>query len=78
MPSTESTATHLPRVSLAIFLSMAFQPFYLAGALWAAIAVLIWVFAPTLPSGILQGLAWLGTHMRCCGDSSRRLRLAFC
>lgn len=63
MPSTESTATRLPRVSLAIFLSMAFRPLYLAGALWAAISVLIWVFAPTLPSGMLQGLAWHAHEM---------------
>lgn len=49
--------------SLRAFLEYAFRPLYLAGALWAAISIAIWVFAPGLISGELQGVAWHAHEM---------------
>jgi uncharacterized protein involved in response to NO len=44
--------------SLRAFLELAFRPLYLAGVAWALIAIGIWVYAPQILSGPLQGVAW--------------------
>lgn len=49
--------------SFSAFLELAFRPLYLLGAAWAAIAVLVWVFAPHWLSGQLQGVMWHGHEM---------------
>lgn len=54
-------AAHRP--SIESFLEMGFRPLYPAGALWALVAVAIWIFAPGLPGGTLSGLAWHAHEM---------------
>lgn len=49
--------------TLHAFLELGFRPLYLAGAGWAAIAILIWVFFPQLLNGVLQAVAWHGHEM---------------
>ncbi len=49
--------------SWAAFLELGFRPLYLAGAAWALVAVLIWVFAPQLAAGPMSGLAWHAHEM---------------
>lgn len=49
--------------SVEAFLEMGFRPVYLAGALWALLAVAVWIFAPQLPGGTLGGLAWHAHEM---------------
>jgi uncharacterized protein involved in response to NO len=49
--------------SWAAFLELGFRPLYLAGAAWALVAVLIWVFAPQAAGGTLGGLAWHAHEM---------------
>jgi uncharacterized protein involved in response to NO len=44
-------------------LSLAFRPLYLAGAAWALVAVGVWVYAPQLLAGPLQGIAWHAHEM---------------
>ncbi len=51
------------RFSLAAFLSLGFRPLYSAGALWAAISVGIWIFAPHLLQGVLGGVWWHAHEM---------------
>ncbi len=45
------------------FLSLGFRPFYPAGALWAAVAAALWVFAPHWLNGPLGGMYWHGHEM---------------
>jgi uncharacterized protein involved in response to NO len=45
------------------FLELGFRPLYLAGAVWALLAVLIWIFAPQVPAGALAGLPWHAHEM---------------
>lgn len=49
--------------SVEAFLEMGFRPVYLAGALWALLAVAVWIFAPQLPGGTLGGLTWHAHEM---------------
>ena len=42
---------------------MGFRPLYLAGSAWALISVLLWVHAPSLLRGELNGLAWHAHEM---------------
>lgn len=49
--------------SLRAFLELAFRPLYLAGVTWTLIAVGIWVYAPQLLTGPLQGIAWHAHEM---------------
>jgi uncharacterized protein involved in response to NO len=49
--------------SLRAFLELAFRPLYLAGVAWALIAIGIWVYAPQILSGPLQGVAWHAHEM---------------
>jgi len=54
----ESTAP-----SLRAFLELAFRPLYLAGTAWALIAIGIWIYAPQILTGPLQGIAWHAHEM---------------
>jgi uncharacterized protein involved in response to NO len=49
--------------SLHAFLELAFRPLYLFGTAWALIAIAIWVWAPQLLVGPLQGIAWHAHEM---------------
>ncbi|MDQ8021446.1 MAG: NnrS family protein [Moraxellaceae bacterium] len=51
------------RPSWNAFLEMGFRPLYLAGCAWAAIAVLVWIFAPHWLVGTLGGVAWHAHEM---------------
>lgn len=51
------------RPSWNAFLEMGFRPLYLAGCGWAAIAVLVWIFAPQWLVGTLGGVAWHAHEM---------------
>jgi uncharacterized protein involved in response to NO len=52
-----------PAPSLRAFLELAFRPLYLGGAAWALIAIGLWIYAPQLLSGPLQGIAWHAHEM---------------
>lgn len=45
------------------FLELGFRPLYLAGCLWAALSVALWVFAPGLLAGRLGGVMWHAHEM---------------
>lgn len=59
-PTTHSS---LPAPSLSAFLGLGFRPLYLAGTAWALIAIAIWIYAPQLLTGPLQGIAWHAHEM---------------
>ena len=52
-----------PRPQWRAFTEMGFRPLYLAGSAWALISVLLWVHAPSLLRGELNGLAWHAHEM---------------
>jgi len=45
------------------FLELGFRPLYLAGCLWAAVSVALWVFAPQALGGRLAGVFWHAHEM---------------
>ena len=45
------------------FLELAFRPLYLAGVGWALVAIALWIYAPSLLSGPLGGVAWHAHEM---------------
>lgn len=45
------------------FLELGFRPLYLAGCSWAAVAVVVWVFAPQWLIAPLGGIAWHAHEM---------------
>lgn len=47
----------------AAFLELGFRPLYLAGCVWAAVSVALWVFAPWLLRGELAGVIWHAHEM---------------
>ena len=49
--------------SLQAFLGLAFRPLYAGGVGWALIAIAIWVYAPQMLTGPLQGIAWHAHEM---------------
>lgn len=49
--------------SLQASLELGFRPIYPAGALWAAVAIALWIFAPQTLTGTLQGVAWHAHEM---------------
>lgn len=51
------------RPSLKAFLELGFRPLYLCGALWAIVAVSLWVFAPFLLQGVVAGVFWHAHEM---------------
>lgn len=56
-----ATAADAP--SLRASLALGFRPIYPAGALWAALAIALWIFAPQTLTGTLQGVAWHAHEM---------------
>jgi uncharacterized protein involved in response to NO len=49
--------------SMKAFLEFAFRPLYLAGVGWALVAIALWMYAPSLLSGPLGGVAWHAHEM---------------
>lgn len=47
----------------AAFLELGFRPLYLAGTLWAALCVVIWIYIPQMLTGTLTGVAWHAHEM---------------
>ncbi|MDE2401374.1 MAG: NnrS family protein [Burkholderiales bacterium] len=45
------------------FLELGFRPLYLAGILWAAVSIGVWIFCPGLITGPMKGLAWHAHEM---------------
>ncbi len=45
------------------FLELGFRPLYLAGCLWAAVSVALWVLAPSLLTGHMSGVIWHAHEM---------------
>ncbi|MEJ8810850.1 NnrS family protein [Variovorax ureilyticus] len=45
------------------FLEMGFRPLYLAGCLWAAVSVALWVFAPQWLTSQMAGVVWHAHEM---------------
>lgn len=45
------------------FLELGFRPLYIAGCLWAAVSVALWIFIPQVLTGTLGGLAWHAHEM---------------
>ena len=60
---TEAAAASPGAPSLKTSLELGFRPIYPAGALWAAIAIALWIFAPQTLTGTLQGVAWHAHEM---------------
>lgn len=52
-----------PKASLQDFLSLGFRPLYLGGAVWAVVAVGLWVLAPQLLQAQLSGVFWHAHEM---------------
>ena len=62
--SIQEAELRLPHApAWAAFLELGFRPVYLAGALWALIAVALWIFAPHWLTGPLGGIAWHAHEM---------------
>lgn len=49
--------------SMKAFLELAFRPLYLAGVAWALVAIALWIFAPSLLTAPLGGVAWHAHEM---------------
>jgi len=49
--------------SLQAFLELAFRPLYIAGTAWALVAIALWIYAPQLLTGPLNGIAWHAHEM---------------
>lgn len=49
--------------SMKAFLELAFRPLYLAGVGWALVAIALWVYAPTVLTAPLGGIAWHAHEM---------------
>lgn len=49
--------------SMKVFLELAFRPLYLAGVGWALVAIVLWIFAPSLLNAPLGGVAWHAHEM---------------
>jgi uncharacterized protein involved in response to NO len=49
--------------SLRAFLELGFRPLYMAGTFWALVAIALWIYAPQLLTGPLNGIAWHAHEM---------------
>ncbi|MFZ3127680.1 MAG: NnrS family protein [Rhodoferax sp.] len=49
--------------SLKAFLELAFRPLYLAGVAWALVAIALWIYAPSVLTAPLGGIAWHAHEM---------------
>ena len=63
IPIREPGATAAAGPSWRAFLELGFRPLYLAGASWALVSVLIWIFVPHWAGGELAGLPWHAHEM---------------
>ena len=63
LPIEEPQGSSARAPSLHAFLELAFRPLYLFGTAWALIAIAIWVWAPQILIGPLQGIAWHAHEM---------------
>lgn len=59
----EEPVTSKAPISVTAFLELGFRPLYLAGSLWAIVAVLVWTFAPQLPRAPMTGVVWHAHEM---------------
>jgi uncharacterized protein involved in response to NO len=59
----EPVRSPLPQPEWRAFLELGFRPLYLAGSLWAAVSVALWVYAPHLLTGPLAGVVWHAHEM---------------
>jgi uncharacterized protein involved in response to NO len=49
--------------NLRAFLELGFRPLYMAGTFWALVAIALWIYAPQLLTGTLNGIAWHAHEM---------------
>ncbi|MEI8156107.1 MAG: NnrS family protein [Burkholderiales bacterium] len=49
--------------NLHAFLELGFRPLYMAGTFWALVAIAVWVYAPQILTGPLNGIAWHAHEM---------------
>jgi uncharacterized protein involved in response to NO len=49
--------------NLRAFLELGFRPLYMAGTFWALVAIALWVYAPQVLTGPLNGIAWHAHEM---------------
>jgi uncharacterized protein involved in response to NO len=49
--------------SLRAFLELGFRPLYMAGTFWALVAIALWIYAPQVLTGPLNGVAWHAHEM---------------
>lgn len=49
--------------SMKAFFELAFRPLYLAGVAWALVAIALWIYAPSLLTAPLGGVAWHAHEM---------------
>jgi len=59
----EPPVAAVPPPTWRAFLELGFRPLYLAGSLWAAVAIAIWIYAPQWLTGALGGVAWHAHEM---------------
>ncbi|WP_370680725.1 NnrS family protein [Comamonas sp. GB3 AK4-5] len=59
----EPRAAPQPAPEWKAFMAMGFRPLYLAGCLWAALSVALWVYAPQWLTGQLGGVLWHAHEM---------------
>lgn len=52
-----------PAPQWSAFLELGFRPLYLAGCVWAAVSVALWVLVPTFLTGTLPGVFWHAHEM---------------
>ena len=64
IPSPQKPAPKAPVApSMKAFLELAFRPLYLAGVAWALIAIALWIYAPSVLTAPLGGIAWHAHEM---------------
>lgn len=49
--------------NLRAFLELGFRPLYMAGTFWALVAIAVWIYAPQILTGPLNGIAWHAHEM---------------
>lgn len=52
-----------PETRMTAFLSLGFRPLYIAGASWALISILLWIYTPQFLQGTLNGMWWHAHEM---------------
>ncbi|GGH57658.1 membrane protein [Comamonas phosphati] len=62
-PAGRAPKPKAPAPQWQAFLELGFRPLYMAGCLWAAVSVVLWVFAPQWLAGRLGGVLWHAHEM---------------